>query len=107
MCQPDKHETKSSGLGSDASWPEIGRMPLRLIPASKSRKDGEWSAEDYDVFDGDKEVGRIYRINDPVEKWFWGFAFGITNPAKYGRVIGKREDAMAAFKKAYEAERAT
>jgi hypothetical protein len=32
---------------------------LVLKRASKSRPSGEWSDDDYDVFDGDQHIGRI------------------------------------------------
>ena len=32
---------------------------LVLKCASKSRPSGEWSDDDYDVFDGDQHIGRI------------------------------------------------
>jgi hypothetical protein len=32
---------------------------LVLKRASKSRPSGEWSDDDYDVFDGDRPIGRI------------------------------------------------
>jgi hypothetical protein len=32
---------------------------LTLRRASKSRPSGEWSDDDYDVFDGDRHIGRI------------------------------------------------
>jgi hypothetical protein len=32
---------------------------LILKRASKSRPSGEWSDDDYDVFDGDRHIGRI------------------------------------------------
>jgi hypothetical protein len=42
-----------------------------------SRKGGEWQHEDYDVFDGDRDVGRVYRVMDrPDSQWFWG---GVSN----------------------------
>jgi hypothetical protein len=78
-------------------------MSLRLVPASKSRSSGEWSDDDYDVFDGEKVVGRIYRENSRDDYWFWGLAFNERARPTYGRILGKREDAMAAFKTAYEA----
>jgi hypothetical protein len=34
---------------------------LLLIRASKSRPSGEWSDDDYDVFDGDQHIGGIIR----------------------------------------------
>jgi hypothetical protein len=39
-------------------------MQLVLRRANVSRISGEWQHEDYDVFDGDREVGRIYRVTD-------------------------------------------
>jgi hypothetical protein len=32
---------------------------LTLKRASKSRPSGQWSDDDYDVFDGDQHIGRI------------------------------------------------
>jgi hypothetical protein len=32
---------------------------LILKRASKSRSSGEWSDDDYDVFDGNRHIGRI------------------------------------------------
>jgi hypothetical protein len=45
---------------------------LTLIRASKN-SDGEWSADDYDVFDGNRPVGRIALTPQapPGEPWFW------------------------------------
>jgi hypothetical protein len=37
-------------------------MPLILRRANVSRASGSWQHEDDDVFDGDREVGRIYRL---------------------------------------------
>jgi hypothetical protein len=38
------------------------------------RKRGESLHEDYDVFDGDRDVGRIYLVHsaDRADTWFWG-----------------------------------
>jgi hypothetical protein len=33
---------------------------LRLIRASKNRPGGPWSDDDYDVYDGDRHIGRIF-----------------------------------------------
>jgi hypothetical protein len=36
-----------------------------------------------DVFDGDREVGRIYRLDDrPDSAWFWGVSFELTGRSK-------------------------
>ena len=48
-------------------------MPT-LKCASKSRPSGEWSDDDYDVWDGNaKVVGRIFRADaaPPGRSWFW------------------------------------
>jgi hypothetical protein len=36
-----------------------GATMLTLKRASKSRPSGTWSDDDYDVFDGDRHIGRI------------------------------------------------
>jgi hypothetical protein len=38
---------------------------LILRRANVSRISGHWQDEDYDVFDGDREVGRIYLVDRP------------------------------------------
>jgi hypothetical protein len=43
--------------------PCIPRSALILRRANVSRKGGPWQHEDYDVFDGEREVGRIYLID--------------------------------------------
>jgi hypothetical protein len=45
-------------------------LPLTLRRANVSRKSGDWNDDDFDVFDGDRDVGRIYRINAATEIWF-------------------------------------
>jgi hypothetical protein len=57
-----------------------------LRRANVSRKGGTWQHEDYDVFDGDRDVGRIYLIDSDggVETWFWGVSFQFTGGKSYG-----------------------
>jgi hypothetical protein len=38
-------------------------MQLVLRRANVSRISGSWQHEDYDVFDGDRDVGRIYLVD--------------------------------------------
>jgi hypothetical protein len=46
---------------------------LILRRANASRKGGQGQHEDYDVFDGEREIGRIYLVDgfDSKETWFW------------------------------------
>jgi hypothetical protein len=37
-------------------------MPLALRRANVSRRSGPWSETDFDVFDGDRDLGRVYRL---------------------------------------------
>ena len=55
---------------------------LALRRASVSRPSGSWSDDDYDVFDGEHNVGRIFLQAHGV--WFWGVSFQITKRKSYG-----------------------
>jgi hypothetical protein len=70
-------------------------MPLILRRANASRISGQWQDEDYDVFDGDRDVGRIYRLDDrPDSGWFWGVSFQVTKRKSYGYALSL-DDAKA------------
>jgi hypothetical protein len=82
---------------------EIARsMQLTLRRASASRTSGHWDDDDFDVFDGEQDVGQIYRVNGPDEIWFWGVDFAITNRKSHGRA-NSLDEAKAAFRAVYEA----
>jgi hypothetical protein len=57
---------------------------LILRRANASRKGGSWQHEDYDVFDGHRDVGRIFLQASGA--WFWGlsFEFQLTARKSYG-----------------------
>jgi hypothetical protein len=60
---------------------------LILRRARVSRKGSERQNEDYNVFDGDRDVGRIYLVHsggDCTETWFWGVSFKVTKRKSYG-----------------------
>jgi hypothetical protein len=76
---------------------------LVLRRANVSRIGGEWKHEDYDVFDGDRFVGRIYQADNYPghESWFWGVDFQLTHHISYG-YVPSLDEARAAFKAEYE-----
>ena len=76
---------------------------LILRRANVSRISGRWQDEDYDVFDGDREVGRIYLVDayGGNETWVWGVSFQLTGRKCYGHATSL-DDAKAAFKAEYE-----
>jgi hypothetical protein len=79
---------------------------LRL--AQVARKRGTLQSDDYDVFDGDRDVGRIYLIHatDRAEIWFWGISFQLTKRKSYG-YASTLEEAKTAFRVEYEASQGT
>ena len=75
--------------------------PLILRRADVSRKSGPWSEADLDAFDGDREVGCIYRLDDrPDSPWFWGISFQLTNHKSCGHAP-TFDEAKAEFKAEY------
>jgi hypothetical protein len=44
---------------------------LTLKRAPKSRPSGQWSDDDYDVFDGERHIGRNARRSDATFKVRW------------------------------------
>jgi hypothetical protein len=65
---------------------------------------GSWSEHDYDVFDGERDVGRIYLVDSfgGAEVWFWGVDFMLTGRKSYGNAASL-DGAKAAFRAEYDA----
>jgi hypothetical protein len=73
---------------------------------SCSRIFGQWDDYVYEVFDGHRDVGRIFRENAHEELWFWGVSFQLTRRKSYGNVASL-DEAKAAFRAEYEAWKGT
>ena len=79
-------------------------IALLLRRANVSRAGDTWQEDDFDVFDGDRDVGRIYlveRFRDH-ERWFWGVSFQLTGRKSYGDQAASLDQAKAMFKVEYE-----
>jgi hypothetical protein len=79
-------------------------MPALLLRrANVSRKGGPWPHDDFDVFDGDRMIGRVYLVDSygGREVWFWGVSFQVTGRKSYGRAESL-DGAKAAFRAEYE-----
>jgi hypothetical protein len=89
------------------TMPHGRSQKLILVHASKSRSSGQWSDDDYDVWNGNaKVVGRIFRATttSPGRPWFWTITErALQRPTDLG-YAASCEEAMAAFKQAWRGE---
>jgi hypothetical protein len=83
-------------------------LQLVLRRANVSRISGQWQDEDYDLFDAERELGRIYLVDGygDRETWFWGVSFQVARRKSYGYALSL-DAAKAAFRAEYEAWQAT
>ena len=81
-----------------------GADMLTLKRGSISRPDGQWSDDDYDVFDGDRNIGRILLVPQAPkgQPWFWTITVRVPQYPHDRGYAASREQAMAAFKAAWE-----
>lgn len=76
---------------------------LILRRANVSRNGGTWQDDDFDVFDGERSIGRIYLADqrESFERWFWGVSFQLTGRKSYGDQAASLDEAKALFKAEY------
>ncbi len=77
---------------------------LVLKRASKHRPGGPWDDDDYDVYDGERHIGRIMRHPQAPEgrPWFWTITARLPQYPQDRGYAASRERAMAEFKAAWE-----
>jgi hypothetical protein len=99
----EHRQARCGGLDAQGGMIAVAHMELILRRPNVSRKRGHWQHEDYDVFDGNHDIGRIYLVDSygSREIWFWGVSFQLTGKKSCGHAPSL-EAAKAVFKAEYE-----
>jgi hypothetical protein len=79
-------------------------LPISLLRLFKGRPSGEWSDDDYDLFNGDQHIGCIilHPRAPQGQPWFWTITARVPQYPHDRGCAASRERAMADFKAAWK-----
>jgi hypothetical protein len=79
---------------------------LTLKRASRHRAGGPRDDDDYDVYDGERKIGRImlHPVEPAAQPWSWSITARVPQYPHDRGYAASREEAMTAFKAAWERE---
>ena len=79
---------------------------MLILKRAPIHRTGEWDKDDYDVYDGEQHIGRIFLSPQAPrdEPWFWTITARFPQSTHDRGYAASREAAMFAFKVAWERE---